>query len=162
MAMPMSEKNFLEKVASHIPGIAGYRERESRRDTDRRLRAFLAARLDEARSGLDAAREAATSAGAMDALSAIGRLDRTIQRSVASLRFADAGYSGVFDQVKIREPELEAIYAYDEALVSDVVALADRLRAAQATSLPELAAAAEGIDLKIARRREVLEKPTNI
>jgi hypothetical protein len=159
MAMPVSEKNFLEKVASHVPGIAGYRERESRRDNDRRLREFLAARLDEARGALDVARNAATSAGAMDALSSIGRLDRTLQKSVASLRYANTGYSGVFDQVKIREAELEAIYAYDEALVSDVVALAERLRAADAAALPELAAAAEGIDLKISRRREVLEKP---
>ena len=162
MAMPVSEKNFLEKVASHVPGIAGYRERESRRDNDRRLREFLAARLDEARQALDGARNTATSAGAMDALAAIGRLDRALQKSVASLRYANTGYSGVFDQVKIRDAELEAIYAYDEALVSDVVALADRLRAADVAALPELAAAAEGIDLKVSRRREVLEKPTTL
>jgi hypothetical protein len=28
MTMPVSEKNFLERIASHIPGLAGYRERE--------------------------------------------------------------------------------------------------------------------------------------
>jgi hypothetical protein len=167
MSMPVSEKNFLEKLASHIPGIAGYREREARRDTDRRLREFLAARLEEGRAALNSARDAATSSGDMAALQAIGRIDRTVQRSVAALRYANTGYSGAFDQLKIREGELEAIYAYDVALTTDVVALQERLGAAgagipAATTLGELATAAEGIDAKIARRREVLEKPTDV
>ena len=167
MSMPVSEKNFLEKLASHIPGIAGYREREARRDTDRRLREFLAKRLEEGRAALNPARDAATSSGDMAALQAIGRIDRTVQKSIAALRFANAGYGGTFDQLKIREPELDAIYAYDAALTSDVVALAERLAAAgagasAAATLGELATAAEGIDAKITRRREVLEKPTGV
>ena len=50
-----------------------------------------------------------------------------MQKTVASLRFANRGYSGVFDQVKIREAELDSIYADDAALLGDVVALSDRL-----------------------------------
>jgi hypothetical protein len=72
----------------------------------------------------------------------------------------------VFDQVKIAESELDAIYAYDAGLTADVLALSDRLRAAAGAapggaSVAELATAAEGVDLKIGRRREILEKPTN-
>jgi hypothetical protein len=165
MTMPVSEKNFLEQLASHVPGLAGYRERESRRETDRRLREFLASRLEDGRRGLDLLRNKATAAGDLPTLDAVGRLDRTLQKTVASLRFANRGYSGVFDQVKIREAELDAIYAYDAALLGDVVALGDRLRAAaagalEADALAELSAAADGIDLKVDRRREVLETPT--
>ena len=164
MTMPVSEKNFLEQLATHIPGLAGYRERESRRETDRRLREFLANRLDDGRRGLDLLRNTATSAGDLPTLESVGRLDRTLQKTVASLRFADRGYSGVFDQVKIREAELDAIYAYDATLTGDVVALSDRLRAAgsgtlAAAAVAELAAAAQGIDLKVDRRREILETP---
>jgi len=165
MSMPVSEKNFLEKIASYIPGIAGYREREARRETDRRLREFLAARLDEGRASLNGLRNQATDAGRLSILDTIGRLDRTIQKSVSSLRYADYGFSGLFDQVKIREAELDQIYAYDAGLVGDVVALAEALKAAQAASsegdaLSDLAASAETLDLKIARRREIFEKPT--
>jgi len=166
MSMPTSERNFLEKLAAHVPGLAGYRERESRRETDHRLREVLAGRLEEGRRGLDGVRNAATSAGDMKALDAVGRLDRTLQKSIAALRYADRGYSGVFDQVKIAESELDAIYAYDAGLTADVLALSDRLRAAAGAapggaSVAELATAAEGVDLKIGRRREILEKPTN-
>ena len=165
MSMPVSEKNFLEKIASYIPGVAGYREREGRRETDRRVREFLAGRLDEGRAGLIALRNVATDAGGLKALDAIGRLDRILQKSVSSLRYADYGFSGLFDQVKIREAELDQIHAYDAALVADVVALADALRTAggatpDGASILALSASAEQLDLKIARRREIFEKPT--
>ena len=86
MTVPVSEKNFLEKIASYIPGVAGYREREGRRETDRRVRDFLAGRLDEGRAGLSALRNVATDAGQLKTLDAIGRLDRILQKSVSSLR----------------------------------------------------------------------------
>jgi hypothetical protein len=164
MAMPVSEKNFLEKIASHIPGVAGYRERESRRETDRRVREFLAGRLDEARAGLMTLRNRATDAGELKVLDAIGRLDRALQKSVSSLRYADYGFSGLFDQMKIREAELDQICAYDSALVTDTLALSDALRAASGT-VPDVAAVAaltgtaEQLDLRIARRREIFETP---
>ena len=165
MSMPVSEKNFLEKIASYIPGVAGYRERESRRETDRRVREFLALRLDEGRAGLNALRNEATDAGQLKALDAIGKLDRILQKSVSSLRYADYGFSGLFDQMKIREAELDQVYAYDAALVTDVIALSDALRAGQRTvpeiaTLVALAGQAEQLDVRIARRREIFEKPT--
>ena len=165
MSMPVSEKSFLEKIASHIPGVAGYREREGRRETDRRVREFLAGRLDEGRAGLIALRNQATDAGELKTLDAIGRLDRILQKSVSSLRYADYGFSGLFDQQKIREAELDQVCAYDTALVTDVVALSDALHAVSATAadgsaLLALSGSAEQLDLKIARRREIFEKPT--
>src|SRR5262245_9264345 len=162
MTMPVSEKNFLERLASYVPGLSGYREREARRETDRRLREFLAGRLDDGRTGLHDARNRATRDKDMGALDAIGRLDRTLQKAAAGLRYADQGYSGVFDQVKIGEAELAAIYAYDTALVGEVVALAERVRAASASDLAEIEKGAAALELKIARRREILEKPTNL
>ena len=162
MSMPVSEKNFLEKLASYIPGLAGYREREGRRETDRRLREFAAGRLDDARQSLVARRNRALDAGELEALDAIGRLDRVLQKTVAALRYADYGYSGVFDQVKILEAELDRIYAYDAALVTDVVALSGRLTSSPAPDPQELASiadAAEQLDQRVAKRREVLETP---
>jgi len=166
MTMSVSEKNFLEKIAGYIPGVAGYREREARRETDRRIREFLAARLDEGRGRLNALRNQATDAGALKTLDAIGRLDRTLQKSVSSLRYADYGFSGLFDQHKIWEAELDQVYAYDASLVTDVVALSDALRSTQAAAsgepaLTALAASAEQLDGRIARRREIFEKPTS-
>ena len=165
MTVPVSEKNFLEKIANYIPGVAGYREREGRRETDRRVRDFLAGRLDEGRAGLSALRNVATDAGQLKTLDAIGRLDRILQKSVSSLRYADYGFSGLFDQLKIREVELDQICAYDAALMTDVVALSDALRSISAvapvgSTLVAFTNTAEQLDQKIARRREMFETPT--
>ena len=165
MSMPVSEKNFLEKIASDIPGLAGYRDRDARRETDRRIREYLASRLDDGRTHLNAVRNQATDAGELRLLDAIGLLDRTLQKSVSSLRYADYGFSGLFDQLKIREAELDQIYAYDAALVADVIALSDALRVGggslpDGAALAALAGTAEQLDLRIARRREIFEKPT--
>ena len=165
MTMPVSEKNFFERIASHIPGIGGYRERELRRETDRRIREFLASRLDDGRQSLNALRNKATEAGALKTLDAIGRLDRALQKSVSSLRYADYGFSGLFDAMKIGEAELDQIYAYDAGLVGDAVALSDALRAAGGAApddaaLAALSGSAEQFDLEVARRREIFEKPT--
>jgi len=84
---------------------------------------------------------------------------------VSSLRYADYGFSGLFDQLKIGEAELDQICGYDAALVTDAVALSDALRAISAaapdgSALVALTNTAEQLDLKIARRREIFEKPT--
>jgi hypothetical protein len=163
MSLPVSEKNFLEKVAARIPGIAGYREREARRETDRRLREYLAGRLEDGRRHFDGLRRTLLDAGLLPALDAVGRLDRTLQRSAAALRYADYGYSGLFDQVKIREEELGRIYAFDEALLDRVHELADAIArsasAPDADAIADLAARAEALDRDIARRREIFQSP---
>ena len=125
--MLVSEKNFLERLASRIPGVAGYRDREARRETDRRLREYLARRVEEASAELQGLRLRLTDAGRLAPLDELGRLDRTMASVAASLRWADAGYGGLFDQVKIGERELDQIYAFDLALLEGVEGLARRV-----------------------------------
>jgi len=164
MAIEISEKTFLEKLASMVPGLAGYREREARRETDRRLREFLAGRLDEARTAVDALRRTVMDSGELKLMNDVARLEKALQKSASTLRFADYGYSGLFDQLKIREAELDRIYAFDTALVDEVVELGAKLARAAADratgeTLADLARAAEGLDGKIVRRKEIFETP---
>ncbi len=163
--MPSSERNFLVKLADKIPGVKGYRDREARRETDRRLREYLARRLDEGRAGLDAVRRAAVSSKDLGPLDAVGRLDRSLQKTAASLRYADAGYSGFFDQVKIGEAELDRLYAYDEALLAEVHGIAEALRAAgagrpDAAAIEALERRAGELDEQVSRREDLFNSPT--
>jgi hypothetical protein len=164
MSMLVSEKNFLERIASYVPGVSGYREREQRRETDRRLREYLAGRVDEARGAIDALRRRITEAGDLKLLNDVAHLDKTLQKSASSLRYADYGYSGLFDQVKIREAELDRIYAYDLALLAEVQALAEDVgrlasEALGPAALAQAARGAEALDQKIVRRKEIFDTP---
>ena len=162
--MLISERNFLERLASHIPGIAGYREREGRRETDRRLREWLAGRLDEAAADLNAVRNRLTREGRLDAMNGVLDLDRTLQKTAAALRFADAGYSGLFDQLKLEDSELATIYAFDLSLLESVEGLSTRVRGLVAggdagEGLEALVSEARTLDLRVGRRRELFEEP---
>ncbi|MBI3447717.1 MAG: hypothetical protein HY049_02165 [Acidobacteria bacterium] len=165
MAMPQSEKNFLEKVADLIPGLAGYRAKEARRDTDKRLREHVASRLDDLRARVEEIKLAATGEGDLDMLDDLGRLDSRIQRTADALRFADYGYSGFFDQVKIREEELDRLYAYDEAILGDLDLLERDLgslkyEAIGTLTLREVEGILASIELKVSNRKYLFDTPT--
>ena len=64
-------QNFLEKIASKIPGFAGYREKERRRDADRINREHLAVQLETSKKELDTLSANASRVGALDAINDI-------------------------------------------------------------------------------------------
>ena len=164
MSMEQSERNFFEKIANIIPGIAGYRAKENRRETDKRLREYIASKIDQCRLKIEQIKVAATDEGDLDLLDDLGRLDSRMQRTADAIRFADYGYTGFFDQVKIREEELDRIYKYDEAMLKDL----DLLMRDVATlkyegignlTLREVEGTLASIELRVANRKEIFESP---
>ena len=45
------------------------------------------------------------------------RIDTALQTFIDRVRTAQQGYAGLFDAVKIREEELDAVYAFDNGLL---------------------------------------------
>jgi len=155
--MVRSEKNFLERFADALPGLAGYRAREDRRTTDKRLREYLASRIDRVRDRLESAKLALTDAGQIGSLNELGHLSRRLQTAADSIRFAAYGYTGLFDQVKIGEPELEALYAHDLKILEAVEAL--EALVADGPSLARSAAGAvDSLESLLADRKNLWEK----
>src|SRR5689334_20240415 len=82
-----SEKNFLERLADAVPGLKGYRARDEARETDQRLREYLAVRLEGVNRGLDDAKKAALAGGGgLGAMSAFDGLDARLATVTAKLR----------------------------------------------------------------------------
>ena len=116
--MRQSEKNFLEKIADAIPGLSGYRDKENRRTTDKRLREYLATRIDTARKKVSELKLRLTNEGKLSELDDIGHLESKLTKIADSIRYASYGYSGLFDQLKIREEELDLFYQRDMAFLT--------------------------------------------
>jgi hypothetical protein len=119
-----SAQNALERIANAIPGFRGYRDKELRRDADRLEREHLATLLEGCKKGLDETSAALTRSGSLDGINDVETARKRLDKVVARIRYADRGYSGFFDAVKVDEAALGRVYEFDVALVDDANAIA--------------------------------------
>ncbi len=122
VAAAREARNLLERLGARVPGFTGYLERELRREVDQLLRAELAGRLDRARAGV-AAFTRTLQLGAPGRLERLASLEKSLDGAGNALRHAGSGYGGMFDAVKVREEQLEALYRFDLDLVERVDAV---------------------------------------
>ncbi len=156
-------QNALEKLASAIPGFKGYRERELRRDADRQQREHLAARLEANKKALNELADQATRGGALDAINDIEAARKRLERVAARVRYAERGYSGFFDAVKVDETVLGRIYQFDLSLLEGVEAVRAATEAARAagpagarSALAAVTAAVDALDARLNDRDAIL------
>jgi hypothetical protein len=131
------QQNVLEKLVNYIPGFKGYNEKELRRDADRLQREYLASRLDEAKKYLDQIANAVSRSGALDAINDVETARKRLDKVANRIRYADRGYAGFFDVIKVDETALDRVYRFDLALVDNVEAA--RAAAAAAPNSPNVA-----------------------
>jgi len=160
-------KTLLERIASYIPGYAGYKKREVRRETDALVRRHVASILAQAAQSLvlspaDARLVAANPEARYLWDSVKAALDRVTQR----IDKAPHGYSGFFDLVKVDEAALEEVYRHDLALVEYAKKIADAAAAVKslrpgseewAKALRELLSLIEALDAEVDKRTAILK-----
>jgi hypothetical protein len=109
--------NWLERILHKVPGFKGYYERELRRDSDRLQREFIVKQLRKVKSGMNTVIQAASRQKDFDLLREYDLFVRSLDKCIGAIRYADQGYSGFFDLVKIREAELDKVYEQDALIV---------------------------------------------
>jgi len=156
-------ENALETLARAIPGFKGYRERDLRRDADRQQREYLAGRLEANRKALDEVADQATRGGVLDAINDVETARKRLDRVAARLRYAERGYSGFFDAVKVDETVLGRLYQFDLSLLEGVEAVRTAAEAARAagaagmrSALPAVTAAVDALDARLNDRDAIL------
>lgn len=119
---------LLEKITRIIPGIAGYQDREKRRDADKAVRVKAADEVLKCKGLLSEAMNDLSRSGGFRNLKIVGNLERIVnrlERTEDELRFAPSGYAGWFDRVGITLEDLERLYEYDLGLLSAAQVLSD-------------------------------------
>ncbi len=127
--------NGLERILLKIPGFKGYYEKELRRDSDRVQREFIARQLGKVKTGMNKAIQAAARAKDFDLLREQDLFVKSLDRAIGAWRYADPGYSGFFDLVKVREAELDKVYDLDARIVDVAVAFQEEFKAQAAAAL---------------------------
>ena len=140
------DENAFQRLLEAIPGFDGYREREIRRTADKLVRDQLVAELDDVRDALKGTVAAWAQASRLSELPEIDRISQLLGKVRDNIRFADYGYTGFFDAVKIREDQLDRLYEYDlslKAQIADCSTAITALGAADAADAAEKLQAAE-------------------
>jgi len=127
-------RNKIEDLVKDIPGYKGYKDKEVRREADKLVRLQVARGFEAQRRRLNRVQVQLTEAGRLGALLGLERALMRLQLLIDRLKTASYGYAGLFDAVKVREAELDALYDYDAALlghIDKVKALIDAVATAQ-------------------------------
>ena len=127
----------IERLLKGLPGIQGYVDKETRRDADRRVRMLIAEQLEADKQQLFDVQMQLAKGG----LKYLGDVDQSVQKLqilIDRVKTASYGYAGLFDTVRIREEQLDALRRFD-------VAMARRAGEID-VAVKELAAAASGGD----------------
>lgn len=159
------DESKLKKLASYIPGYGGYLDKEMRRDADKLLRDYVAARLERERRRLTEAQQELLAGGGLMLMDEVDRVQKKLQLLGDRLRSAVYGYAGWFDAVVIREEALDALYDYDATLIGGAEQLAEEVQSfVQAASgqgdvqatLKRLNETLNALHEQVDRRRDVL------
>lgn len=161
--------NKLEEMAKDLPGYKGYKDKEVRRQADKLIRMKVARGFEEQRRRLNSIAMQLADAGRLRVLLTVDRSLMRLQFLIDRLKTASYGYAGLFDAIKVKEAELDALYEYDAALLDDVEKvrmLIDAVDAAEdddqlTKAGNELLAALEEINETFSKRQDViLELPS--
>lgn len=152
-----------------IPGYGGYRDKERRRESDRRIREQLA--LDYGQLA-DRLGRIATRLAEERQIAAIRFVDKPhdeLKTFIDRVRTATYGYAGLFGDNPVDEQALDQIAAFDQALDDQVGVLDEQVTALEGTdpNAPEFRTHAEQISQTIQglrdrfdHRREVIDTGT--
>jgi hypothetical protein len=138
----------VERLARLVPGVAAYQDREGLRETDKRVRAYVAELLGGVGKELEPAQRRLAEGRWLDRLPALDRIGRRLGTLADRVRFASYGFAGVFALYKIGERELAQLHDCDVHLLEEIPRLQSAVRAAadqagEADGFPAAAQAAE-------------------
>ena len=154
-------QNALERLMNSVPGFKGYRERDLRRDADRLQREHISARLEDGKKALNQVAADLTRGGDLDVINDVETARKRIDKVASRIRYAERGYSGFFDAVKVDETILAKVYAFDMSLVEDVDGVRAAASAASGASdaraaVRDLIGRIDALDARLSERESVL------
>jgi DNA repair ATPase RecN len=162
-----SEK-LLERIMLVLPGFRGYKLREQRREADRIVRNHIYDVLEHSRDDLTRGFQALNDSKVAELAEPMNRLTARVDRIAEKVNHASYGYSGFFDSVKIEEPELDQMLAYDTQLMDLVRKFSDTVTSFRndlsqsklenaRSSQQELESAIANLEMVFDQRKSVIE-----
>ena len=154
-----------ERLVSKIPGYKGYKDKEMRREADKLLRLQVAAQLDDQRKRISELQVQLVNQAQILYVDDLERAVSKTQLLIDRIKTASYGYAGLFDAVKVKEQQLDALYEFDNQMldfVDEVAAEVDKLASAVsakegiAEAISDLVSTVEEANLTFGHRHEAM------
>lgn len=161
----MSVAEKLEMLARHLPGVAGYQDQESSRDTDKLVRTRLAEMLTSTARRLDDDKRRLAEARHFAPLPELERLGSRVTSAANLILYASRGYRGFLDLHKVTQEKLDRLYTFDIELFDEVGKIASSGAAVGAAvesparlrlAMDGLREAIDGLEATFAKRQHIL------
>jgi hypothetical protein len=155
----------LENLTKKIPGYKGYKDKELRREADKLLRMEVAGKLDDQRKRLAELQNRLISQAQIEFLDDLERAVMKLQLLIDRIKTASYGYAGLFDAIKVKEEQLDALYEFDNKMldfVGEIAADVDRVASAISAkegigdAITDLVDTAEQANLTFGHRDEAI------
>lgn len=124
-----NQMGAIEGLLKGLPGISGYIDKELRRDADKRVRTLIAGQLEEQKQLLFGIQQKLLKGGGIAFLDEVDSAIQKLQILIDRIKTASQGYAGLFDPVRIREEQLDALNRFDVALAARVVDVQNAVQA---------------------------------
>lgn len=118
-----AQMGAVERLLKGLPGISGYVDKELRRDADKRVRESIAAALEQSKAELLALQNKLLKGGGLSLMDDVDEAIVKLQTLIDKVKTAAYGYAGLFDPVRIKEAELDALNRFDVAMAQEVGAI---------------------------------------
>jgi hypothetical protein len=142
----------LEKLIGKIPGYKGYKDKEMRREADSLLRTQVALAFEDQRRRLSELQVRLVSQAQLEHIDQLERAAMKFQLLIDRIKTASYGYAGLFDAVKVKEEQLDALYDFDNKMLDYADEVADDI-----DRVTTAIGAREGLEAAVADLIETIE-----
>jgi len=122
------ERSFLEKIGKIIPGYSGYKEKLMAQEADKLLREHLVQKLSESMGHMRDIIDELSRGMKLKFMDAADRPLKKCEKLKDRIKFADHGYSGWFESLKVDSSVLDKMYEFDNRLIEFSSRLDERVR----------------------------------
>jgi len=119
------ERTLFERILAELPGFRGYKEKETRRESDKLIRNQAYRKMTEARTDLKEVFQKLSANRILELLTDMDQLVTRFDRVAEKINHASYGYAGFFNVLKVQEEKLDKMIAFDSGLIDHAQKIVD-------------------------------------
>ena len=120
MGTKESVSKALKKAVRILPGVGSYQDKESLRESDKKLRDHISRKLSYCMQTVEKLKTDISRKGSLSFLKDLDDISRMIDTLSRTITYASRGYSGVFNSDLVDEETLSHLFEFDKSFIKEV------------------------------------------